>query len=146
MRHPLTPVIPPVQSQHIKQNKKVTESKHHRHHDIAKFYLLLPRSHFRPVPSLRLQTAQCLRPERKKPSNPWLHTGIDNLHNISIGFRATRLQTVQWVRREERSNLMLKGSSHFLLGSHNIFDRLPEYVTHTPTLFLSQFRSVEVHG
>ena len=57
MRHPLSAVIPPVQSQHNKQNKQVTASQPLKHH------LLLPQSHFRPFPFHRLQTAQCLRPE-----------------------------------------------------------------------------------
>ena len=63
MRHPLRALIPPVQSQHNKQNKRVTGSQQLRHLKTAKSYLLLRRSYFRPFPFHRLQTAQCLRPE-----------------------------------------------------------------------------------
>ena len=65
VRHPLRAETAPVQSQHIAQHKKVTESQKLRHLETEKFYLLLPRSHFRPFASPRLQTGQCLRPEEK---------------------------------------------------------------------------------
>ena len=47
---------------------------------------------------------------------------------------------------KKRSNIFLKGSSYSLLGSHNTFDEVPESVTHTPTLFLSQFRTSKCMG
>ena len=43
MRHPLREVTPPVQSQHIKQHKKDTDSQQLRNLDTAKFYVLLFR-------------------------------------------------------------------------------------------------------
>ena len=48
MRHPLRAVTPPVQSPHIKQHKKVTDSQQLRNLDTAKFYIVLHRSRFPP--------------------------------------------------------------------------------------------------
>ena len=128
-RHPLRAVTPPVQSDHIKQIQKVTESQQLRHHDTAKIYLQLPCSHFRPFPSSRLQTAECLRPEENfqflvtgvviLPS--WLPQHFDGLSEQTRVTRSVaqkeafrfgaRCRAQTW-RRSVRQTKRFRNSSH----------------------------------
>ena len=85
MRHPLRAVIPPVQSQHIKQHKKVTNHTNTETSTLQNSTCCFPHA------SHHFQTADCLRPEENlqplvQGSSQFLH----GFHRFSTGFGVVR--------------------------------------------------------